>query len=197
MSRSDNNSHIKLSDKSTAESDAAAAEVKAAEKLPEESTPPKIDFFEERIARLVEKGKRRGRRYSKIGIISSFLICISVIAGGYFLIQEVNRYSQEAEERAKKTSEISSQLKSKAVIHNSWKNCESNLNCIETQKDCCRCQAGGEQTAINFGFLDEWESTLKKKCGDTICVQVYKCQIGQPECKNGKCIFTVTNAMHN
>ncbi|MEA3398127.1 MAG: thrombospondin type 3 repeat-containing protein [Patescibacteria group bacterium] len=51
--------------------------------------PPVITKFDEKIKILREKGKKRGRRYSIIGISASIFICAAVIYGGYYILMEV------------------------------------------------------------------------------------------------------------
>lgn len=47
------------------------------------------DNFEDRIAGLRSKGKKRGFRYSLIGIIGSFFIMVAVLIAGYYIFAEV------------------------------------------------------------------------------------------------------------
>jgi hypothetical protein len=55
-----------------------------------EISAPKISL-EERIEKLVTKGKRRGKRYSIIGISVSLIIAAIVIYVGYYLFTEVGQ----------------------------------------------------------------------------------------------------------
>lgn len=72
------------------------------EKLPKPKAiappPPVVTGFEQRIEKLRTKGKKRGQRYSVIGISASIVICLFVLAGGYYLLTEVIDLSERVDD---------------------------------------------------------------------------------------------------
>lgn len=59
--------------------------------------------FNERIKKLRDKGHRRGKRYSIIGITASFIIAIVVLAGGYYLFMEVLEFTDNFNKKSQVT----------------------------------------------------------------------------------------------
>lgn len=146
--------------------------------------------FEQRIESLVNKGYKRGRRYSIIGIISSVLICIVVLSVGYYLVNQISslvtQVNKETEESLSTT--VKPNL-TELVIPKKWKECSNDDDCIVTQGDCCPCQNGGLQTAINKNHADTWLSRKSVKCANQECLGEDKCLIGGTACHNNICVF--------
>lgn len=145
--------------------------------------------FEERLKKLEERGRKRGRRYSKIGIIYSIVICLAVLAGGYFLINQINKYADEANESMERALNIENNLSRNLTLRNSWRGCFNDNECVETQKDCCACDAGGIQSAINSNFVGLWQDSVKSRCSRSNCSNTYNCKYGKAVCKNNLCEF--------
>ena len=61
--------------------------------------PLVLKEFNDRIKNLRDKGKKRGKRYSIIGITASILISIGVLAGGYYLFIEIINITDEVEQK--------------------------------------------------------------------------------------------------
>jgi hypothetical protein len=151
----------------------------------------KFAIFEARLKKLEDRGRKRGKRYSRIGLIYSIIICAAVLISGFIIIQQINDFSDMAAESANSISEMNNnnQTKGKLVFHTAWKNCLNDSDCVETQKDCCLCNSGGEKISINSLFLAEWDNLLKKNCKNTVCPSVSSCQIGISLCKEKRCFF--------
>jgi hypothetical protein len=149
--------------------------------------PPAIDDFEMRIRQLVEKGRRRGKRYSIIGITASILMALAVIGGGYYLLTEVINLSEKTDEKIEMM--LKERPSGRVFILNQWRTCTQDEDCVETQAGCCDCGHGGRQTAINRRYLSRWQKVLTEKCGNISCVAVVVCRTGQAVCEQGKCQF--------
>ena len=149
--------------------------------------PPAVDDFEMRIRQLVEKGRRRGKRYSIIGITTSILMTLIVIGGGYYLLTEVINLSEKTDEKIEMMLEERSS--GQVSIPGQWRICTRDEECVETQVSCCDCRGGGRQTAINRRYLDKWQKILTKKCSNVDCIAMITCRDGQAVCEHGKCQF--------
>lgn len=55
--------------------------------------------FEERIEGLVNRGQKRGKRYSVIGIVSSLVITAGVIASGYYLFSQITGITDKVDKQ--------------------------------------------------------------------------------------------------
>jgi len=67
---------------------------------------PAVKEFDNRIKKLRDKGKKRGKRYSVIGITASIIISVSVLTGGYFIFSEVIDITKEVEKNEESSSFI-------------------------------------------------------------------------------------------
>lgn len=76
-------------------------------------------------------------------------------------------------------------------IPTSWKICNSDSDCVETQAGCCSCSMGGKQTAINKKYLSNWKEKLEKYCKGIACPAVVRCKPGKPRCVNSVCKFVL------
>ncbi len=67
--------------------------------------------------------------------------------------------------------------------------CNSDDECIKVDADCCSCNSGGGETAINFRYVDEWYAQLQDTCRmmGRPCEMVYMCTDRKPICSSGKC----------
>jgi len=144
------------------------------------------DEFEERIMKLIEKGRRRGRRYSIIGITTSILIAVAVLSGGYYLLTEITRISERTD---KEITPFLEENSNEFFWPKEWRNCSHDTDCIETQANCCDCRHGGRQVAINRGYLNKWREILSEKCQNVTCITLMSCRNGQVICEEGECRF--------
>ncbi len=153
--------------------------------------PPAISNFEQRIGKLREKGKKRGRRFSKIGIIVSFFVSLGAMYLGYYYLTDIINITEKAEENIAETPNIRRGGDKKLVLSDKWKICKQNQDCVETKQNCCDCNNGGIQDAINRQYLLGWEDILKEKCQDIGCTAVINCKEGKVACAEGHCVFIV------
>lgn len=68
--------------------------------------------------------------------------------------------------------------------------CGKSADCvIEKQKDCCPCNAGGKQVALNKESVLDYRAALALRCaGDLLCPQVYLCDERiTAVCRAGRC----------
>lgn len=145
--------------------------------------------FEKRIVKLIEKGRKRGRRFSIIGITYSILICVLVLGTGYFLVKEISNIADKVNKQVDTIPASSNFAKQEIIIPIRWQTCLSDSDCVETQKDCCRCSTGGEQSAINNQYFKSWQDHINKRCTGKSCLAQSKCQTGKAVCKNKICKF--------
>lgn len=79
------------------------------------------------------------------------------------------------------------------AILDEWKICAVDDDCAETQVDCCSCNNGGQQAAINKDYLANWLGETGSSCEDIVCAAVFNCQAGQVVCENNRCDFKLIN----
>jgi hypothetical protein len=114
---------------------------------------PAITLIDQRIKTLEEKGRRRGRRNSWIGILSSFLILIIVFIAGYFLLTEINKLADKVD-----------------VDENAIINSESDPDNLCPENDSCcltsltRLKKNGFMTIDELGVCPEGFIANKLKC---------------------------------
>ncbi len=68
--------------------------------------------------------------------------------------------------------------------------CGKSADClIERQNDCCPCNAGGKQVALNKKWVASFQAARVLRCaGDLLCPQVYLCDEGaRAVCRAGRC----------
>lgn len=153
--------------------------------------PPALTEFDQRMEKLHEKGQKRGKRFSKIGITVSFLVGLGAMYLGYYLLSDIINITGETQESVARIPEIEKKVEKKsATLIDSWQYCTTDSDCIETQKDCCDCGSGGTQTALNVSYLDKWEKLLSESCIDINCSEITECKAGKVICEQGKCLFT-------
>jgi len=158
--------------------------------------------FEERVKGLYSKGQKRGKRYSVIGIVGSMLILGVMTVVGYYLWSQVKDISKKVEDREQDTinlmeasstrNDLIDRNKKSLAILTDWTACVMDDDCVETQINCCSCNSGGEQTAINKNYLANWQGEINASCQDTVCATVVNCKEGKTICDNGKCVFNTT-----
>lgn len=180
---------------------------------PVETTAPAVDAsvanFDDRIKGLYEKGKKRGKRYSIIGIVGSVIILIVVSIVGYYLWTQVKSYSRKAENREQETINLMAanddKIKQTAqdnednlplAILPEWTICMTDEECIGTTAGCCPCLDSGEPVVINKSFWSVWDEQIKAKqaasCIDKVCPSEV-CQTGTFACEKSRCIFRSSN----
>ena len=70
--------------------------------------------------------------------------------------------------------------------------CVEDIQCIKVQEDCCACNYGGKNVAINGLFESLYRATILAGCEDVLCPAVISsdpsCFDGvQAKCVNGQC----------
>lgn len=152
--------------------------------------PPVVTEFDHRIKKLRDIGKKRGKRYSIIGIIASFIIGMGVMGAGYYLFTEIINISGEVPEgKVNLVGDITRGQNEKLTLPEGWRECNFDLECREAQSDCCNCNNGGTQAGINEQYLSKWQNILNDRCRDIDCPAVATCEQGKVVCENRKCEF--------
>lgn len=68
--------------------------------------------------------------------------------------------------------------------------CQIDSDCVMVKADCCGCNQGGKQQAINIKYKDTWNANMNTLCAGTMCIQVISkhpsCAMN-PQCINGIC----------
>jgi hypothetical protein len=159
--------------------------------------------FDNRIKKLEEKGKKRGIRFSRIGMLVGAVIALAMMGIGYYILTQVIGITEQTQlsvgnipniGREQKKDKESAEMNDKEPvdvlqISDEMKACETDADCIETDSGCCGCNEGGEQTAINVIYEEDWLDELSNNCADIACTQVYNCVSGAALCENNVCIF--------
>ena len=68
--------------------------------------------------------------------------------------------------------------------------CGKSADCVvENQKDCCPCNAGGKQLALNVKRVGAYRAARAGRCvGDLLCPQMYVCDDkARAVCRAGRC----------
>jgi len=159
------------------------------EEAQNKNNPAKKDKLGKRVDALELKGKKRGKRYSIIGILGAILIAIVVIIVGYFILSQTKKISLQVDRNIDNIPDIREEMENKIILRNSWLKCEKDNDCIETKKDCCDCYNGGEQTAMNRKYFDDWYELLNNNCADIDCSAFENCEEGRVKCNNNICEF--------
>lgn len=148
--------------------------------------------FEKRIENLVIKGRKRGFRYSVIGIVTSILVCAGALMLGYYLINEITNLVSKVDNETEKSLMITTEpVKKEFEIPKKWKQCNSDEDCSLTQKSCCDCKNGGTQDGINNAYLASWNLRSGIKCNDFQCEQANTCTEGGVACRDNLCTFII------
>lgn len=156
--------------------------------------PPAVIEFEQRIKKLEKTGRQRSKKrkiYSGIGIFLLFLIGMAFISAGYYFLTEIIDITGKTQESVANIPDKRKGPEDKVIIQDEWKRCNDNSDCTETQKACCSCYNGGEQTAINRNYLDDWNDLLENRCQNIDCMAVENCQLGKVICENNRCEFAM------
>jgi len=149
----------------------------------------KIENLNKRIDELEKKGKKRGKRYSLIGIIGGLLIALIIIIVVRFILFQTKNISQKVDESVNDLPNIREEMENKVILRHAWMQCEKDNDCVETKINCCDCYQGGEQVAINRKYFDTWYSLLNKNCDQEECLDVDNCTEGKISCQNHLCRF--------
>jgi hypothetical protein len=153
-----------------------------------------IANFEERLKKLEARGRKRGRRFSIIGIVYSVIICIAILISGYYIVKDINDFSDQTQKIITEIAQNEQFSEHRLKIRSAWKTCETDIDCVETNRECCQCQAGGRQSAINKLYLPEWEKMAAEKCLDRDCAGQDNCASGAAVCEDNYCLFKEANA---
>jgi len=67
--------------------------------------------------------------------------------------------------------------------------CDADSDCTKVKVDCCGCENGGPEGALNKSFADAFAADLEATCAvmDIACEQAYNCTDRQPVCQQGQC----------
>lgn len=71
-----------------------------------------------------------------------------------------------------------------------FSSCKEDNDCTQIKADCCGCNQGGAQVAVNKSEAKSLLSDLKNKCQDTMCAQVisdHESCSQEPRCLNHQC----------
>ncbi len=80
----------------------------------------------------------------------------------------------------------SAQLTVSESRHDGAFSCSSDSDCVKTSSTCCSCSMGGEETAVNRAFEQEYRGNLNCPA-DLVCPAVYACTEKEAKCVSGKC----------
>ena len=93
---------------------------------------PVVTNFEKRIVKLVKKGKKRGKRYSIIGISGSIIICVISLIAGYYIFININYLLTQAEiNRNLNNNAINNRINEKNLCQEDDNCCISSLKIIK------------------------------------------------------------------
>ena len=147
------------------------------------------DELGKRVNDLEKRGRKRGLRYSIIGILGAIVIAVVLTIIGYFIFSQTSDMSDQLDEQIDNIPDIRKEMENRIILRNSWLKCEGDNDCIETKKDCCECHSGGDQAAINRRYFNEWYELLANNCQDIACPEVENCVDGRVWCNNNVCEF--------
>lgn len=154
--------------------------------------------FDQRMQKLEEKGKKRGIRFSKIGIITVSVIALSMMAAGYYLLSDVIGIAEKTQisvgnipniGRDNGNGEKKEPKEKLPVLSMEMRACEVDEDCVEAQESCCTCNNGGIQTGINKNYKETWDLEINNKCDEIVCDAVVQCFIGRAYCDAMVCKF--------
>lgn len=75
---------------------------------------------------------------------------------------------------------------------NTYKECDSDKDCISIRADGCGCNAGGKNTSINMKYKSEWEDIHPSMICSEVMSNDPSCIKVAPKCINKVCML-VTN----
>lgn len=160
--------------------------------------------FDNRMQKLSEKGKKRGIRFSRMGIIGSAVIGLIMMGAGYYIFVEVIGITEKANESAINVDNIgrtngnrdrAEEAKAKPILTSTMAACELDEDCIIVQADCCDCENGGTQIGLNKDFEEAWKMEIKNKCADATCSAISQCSAGRAYCDNLVCNFVTEESL--
>lgn len=146
----------------------------------------------ERILKLENKGRRRGKRFSFIGIGGGLLISAVIIYISYLILSEIKSLTQLADQKLSGMPDISEEMAHKPRFKKAWKDCLADSDCMEVEKACCGCAEGGAMTAINKDFYAIWQEERAAKCDASACLGEYLCQKMSASCIDKICELSVS-----
>jgi len=160
--------------------------------------------FDNRMQKLSEKGKKRGIRFSRMGIIVSAVIGLIMMGAGYYIFVEVIGITEKANESAINVDNIgrtngsrdrAEEAQAKPALTATMTACELDEDCIIVQADCCDCENGGVQIGLNKDFADAWKTEIENKCADVTCPAISQCSPGRAFCDNLVCNFVTEESL--
>lgn len=163
---------------------------------PKPVNPGLGEEFDQRMQKLQEKGKKRGIKFSRIGMIVGSIIGLVMMGVVYYLLTDVIGYTEKAQESSvnipaigrenkneKKDKVINLQISSEMLA------CQGDDDCIAVQAQCCPCDKGGVMTAINKNFQSAWDEEFNNKCTEAVCEGAVNCPSGRAFCDGLQCRF--------
>ena len=160
--------------------------------------------FDNRMQKLSEKGKKRGIRFSRVGMIVSAVIGLIMMGAGYYIFVEVIGITEKANESAINVDNIGrtngnrekqEEALKKPTLTAAMSACELDEDCIIAQADCCDCENGGTQIGLNKDFADAWKTEIENKCADATCSAISQCSAGRAYCDNLVCNFVTEESL--
>ncbi|MCD4761682.1 hypothetical protein K8R32_01865 [bacterium] len=148
---------------------------------------PKIVNFEKQMAGFAQKGGKRKKNFFVFKIFLSLFFFLIMIIVGFYYFTDVSK--QITEDDLTKIDRSNIALDPDISILSEWGKCNSATDCVVVQKDCCTCEQGGIQQALNLNFEIKWQDIIKNKCSDVVCQGDNNCQSGEVICDNNICKF--------
>jgi len=153
--------------------------------------------FEGRINQLVEKGRRRGKLFSVLGILAALVLGAAFMAGFNYFSQDLDRLTADVDKASRENLSRSWRNAAQGLaIPDKWRACATDAECVKTSSGCCSCMSGGEQDAIQESHLIDWKEVLSRNCGNRVCGQTVNCQEGEAICQKGQCTFASRSGQH-
>jgi len=160
------------------------------------ASQPLNEEFDARMEKLETKGKKRGIRFSKIGLIAGFVIALVVMGVGYYLLTDTIGISEKAQESAGNVQNIGRENGNKErasstqiIMDQTFRTCQVDEDCVTVQESCCSCDKGGEQTGINKLNVSTWQLDINNRCASSTCSTVTQCATGKAYCDAMVCKF--------
>lgn len=167
--------------------------------------PASSEEFDQRIQKLEAKGKKRGIRFSRIGLLVGAVIALAMMGIGYYLLTQVIGISEQTQLSVENIPNIGRDNQrepagekidepKKISITDEMRACEVDDDCIQVVDGCCLCDQGGEQTAINKNYDDAWKTEQNEYCDKVECNGESTCVEGSVSCQDMMCVFSPKEA---
>ncbi|MDO8261408.1 MAG: hypothetical protein Q7T50_08035 [Candidatus Magasanikbacteria bacterium] len=157
--------------------------------------------FNNRMQELATKGKKRGIKFSRMGIVIGSVIGLVMMGVAYYILTDVIGITEKAQESAINVENIGRDNNrekpdaSEPVLTSTMKECELDEDCIIVQGGCCNCENGGIQIGMNVDFAEAWKTELDTKCKNAECTENSQCFPGRLYCEERMCKFVADENM--